>query len=113
MNDVSNRVVKELSVFLEALSNHHTPEEIQAESYQISMKEAIVSAILYLDAEKHLDARFWNHLRVQKNILEFLYGLWVEDDRTLMEEFSTILTNLVEYDFAITEERMKERSVSV
>ena len=52
---------------------------------------------------------FWNHLRVQRNILDFLYALWLDDDRTLVDEFSTIIKDLVEYDFSIVEEQMKER----
>ena len=52
---------------------------------------------------------FWNHLRVQRNILDFLYALWLDDDRTLVDEFSTILKDLVEYDFVAANEHMKER----
>ena len=61
------------------------------------------------DTEKQMDERFWNHLRVQRNILDFLYALWLDDDRTLVDEFSTIIKDLVEYDFSIVEEQMKER----
>ena len=35
--------------------------------------------------------------------------LWLDDDRTLVDEFSTIIKDLVEYDFSIVEEQMKER----
>ena len=56
-----------------------------------------------------MDERYWNHLRVQRNILDFLYALWLDDDRTLVDEFSTILKDLVEYDFVATNEHMKER----
>ena len=31
------------------------------------------------------------------------------NDRTLVDEFSTIIKDLVEYDFSIAEEQMKER----
>ena len=57
----------------------------------------------------YMDERFWNHLRVQRNILDFLYALWLDDDRTLVDEFSTIIKDLVEYDFSIAKEQMKER----
>ena len=67
------------------------------------------SALITLDTEKQMDERFWNHLRVQRNILDFLYTLWLDDDRTLVDEFSTIIKDLVEYDFSIVEEQMKER----
>ena len=60
-------------------------------------------------SENKLDERYWNHLRVQRNILDFLYALWLDDDRTLVDEFSTILKDLVEYDFSIANEHMKER----
>ena len=86
MNDVSNRAVRE-----------------------ITMKSTIVSALITLGTEKQMDERFWNHLRVQRNILDFLYALWLDDDRTLVDEFSTIIKDLVEYDFSIVEEQMKER----
>ena len=76
---------------------------------QKSMQSTIVSALITLDTEKQMDERFWNHLRVQRNILDFLYTLWLDDDRTLVDEFSTIIKDLVEYDFSIAEEQMKER----
>ena len=47
-------------------------------------------------------------LRVQRNILDFLYALWLDDDRTLVDEFSTIMKDLVEYDFEITDKNMKQ-----
>ena len=73
------------------------------------MKSTIVSALITLDTEKQMDERFWNHLRVQRNILDFLYTLWLDDDRTLVDAFSTIIKDLGEYDFSIAEEQMKER----
>ena len=42
-------------------------------SSPITMKSTIVSALITLDTEKQMDERFWNHLRVQRNILDFLY----------------------------------------
>jgi len=76
---------------------------------QHTRSSTIVSALITLDTEKQMDERFWNHLRVQRNILDFLYTLWLDDDRTLVDEFSTIIKDLVEYDFSIVEEQMKER----
>lgn len=108
MNDVSNRAVREFSEFLNIIEadffffKHKT-------AYEITMKSIIVSALITLDTEKQMDERFWNHLRVQRNILDFLYALWLDDDRTLVDEFSTIIKDLVEYDFSIAEEQMKER----
>ena len=108
MNDVSNRAVREFSEFLDRIEiNFAKPTCTTA--YEITMKSTIVSALITLDTEKQMDERFWNHLRVQRNILDFLYALWMDDDRTLVDEFSTIIKDLVEYDFSIAEEQMKER----
>lgn len=108
MNDVSNRAVREFSEFL----NHvevNFPMPTCTTAYEITMKSTIVSALITLDTENKMDERFWNHLRVQRNILDFLYALWLDDDRTLVDEFSTILKDLVEYDFVAANEHMKER----
>lgn len=108
MNDVSNRAVREFSEFLNIIEAYF-PKPTCTTAYEITMKSIIVSALITLDTEKQMDERFWNHLRVQRNILDFLYALWLDDDRTLVDEFSTIIKDLVEYDFSIAEEQMKER----
>ena len=108
MNDVSNRAVREFSEFLNSIEADF-PKPTCTTAYEITMKSTIVSALITLDTEKQLDERFWNHLRVQRNILDFLYALWLDDERTLVDEFSTIIKDLVEYDFSIAEEQMKER----
>ena len=108
MNDVSNRAVREFSEFLNSIEVDF-PKPNCTTAYEITMKSTIVSALITLDTEKQMDERFWNHLRVQRNILDFLYALWLDDDRTLVDEFSTIIKDLVEYDFSIVEEQMKER----
>ena len=108
MNDVSNRAVREFSEFLDRIKINF-PKTTCTTAYEITMKSTIVSALITLDTEKQMDERFWNHLRVQRNILDFLYALWLDDDRTLVDEFSTILKDLVEYDFSIAEEQMKVR----
>ena len=108
MNDVSNRAVREFSEFLNIIEADF-PLPTCTTAYEITMKSTIVSALITLDTEKQMDERFWNHLRVQRNILDFLYALWLDDDRTLVDEFSTIIKDLVEYDFSIAEEQMKER----
>ena len=102
MNDVSNRAVREFSEFLNIIEADF-PKPTCTTAYEITMKSTIVSALITLDTEKQMDERFWNHLRVQRNILDFLYALW------LVDEFSTILKDLVEYDFSIAEEQMKVR----
>ena len=108
MNDVSNLAVREFSEFLNNIEADF-PKSTCTTAYEITMKSTIVSALITLDTEKQMDERFWNHLRVQRNILDFLYTLWLDDDRTLVDEFSTIIKDLVEYDFSIAEEQMKER----
>ena len=108
MNDVSNRAVREFSEFLDRIEINF-PKPPCTTAYEITMKSTIVSALITLDTEKQMDERFWNHLRVQRNILDFLYTLWLDDDRTLVNEFSTIIKDLVEYDFSIVEEQLKER----
>ena len=97
MNDVSNRAVREFSEFLNSIEANF-PKTTCTTAYEITMKSTLVSALITLDTEKQMDERFWNHLRVQRNILDFLYALWLDDDRTL-----------VECDFSIVEEHMKER----
>ena len=108
MNDVSSRAVREFSEFLDSVEKNF-PKPISSTAYEITMKSTIVSALITLDTDEKMDERFWNHLRVQRNILDFLYALWLDDDRTLVDEFSTIIKDLVEYDFSIVDEQMKER----
>lgn len=107
MNDVSSRAVREFSEFLNSIESDF-PKPTCTMAYEITMKSTIVSALITLDIEKQMDERFWNHLRVQRNILDFLYALWLDDDRTLVDEFSTIMKDLVEYDFEITDKNMKQ-----
>ena len=111
MNDVNNRIFREFTEFFDNIEKSASEISVTT-AYEITMKSTIVSALITLDTEKQLDERFWNHLRVQRNILDFLYTLWLDDDRTLVDEFSTIIKDLVEYDFSITEEQMKERMQS-
>ena len=107
MNDVSNRAVREFSEFLNSIEAAF-PKPTCTTAYEITMKSTIVRDLITLDTEKQMDERFWNHLRVQRNILNFLYALWMDDDRTLVDEFSTIMKDLVEYDFEITDKNMKQ-----
>lgn len=108
MNDVNNRIFYEFSEFLKETES--VPPEMRVSlAYEITIKSTIASALIDLASENKLDERYWNHLRVQRNILDFLYALWLDDNRTLVGEFSTILKDLVEYDFSIADEHMKER----
>ena len=107
MNDVSNRAVREFSEFLNSIEADF-PKPTCTTAYEITMKSTIVSALITRDTEKKMDERFWNHLRVQRNILDFLYALWLDDDRTLVDEFSIIMRDLVEYDFEIADKNMRQ-----
>lgn len=94
MNDVNNRIFYEFSEFLKETES--VPPEMRVSlAYEITIKSTIASALIDLASENKLDERYWNHLRVQRNILDFLYALWLDDDRTLVDEFSTILKDLV------------------
>lgn len=107
MNDVNSRIFREFSEFLKETEN--VPPEMRVSlAYEITIKSTIASALIDLASENKLDERYWNHLRVQRNILDFLYALWLDDDRTLVDEFSTIIQDLVEYDFEITDKNMKQ-----
>ena len=111
MNDVSNRAVREFSEFLDRIEINF-PKPTCTTAYEITMKSTIISALITLDTEKQMDERFWNHLRVQRNILDFLYDLWVGSCHSLASDFSTIMKDLVEYDFILAESIMKERMQS-
>ena len=108
MNDVNNRIFREFTMFL-GDTGKKSPELSVSLAYEITIKSTICTALMTLDSEGILKGRYWKHLRVQRNILNFLYTLWLDDDRTLVDEFSTIIKDLVEYDFSIVEEQMKER----
>ena len=108
MNDVNNRIFREFTEFFDNVEKSASEISVTM-AYEITMKSTISTAIMVLESEGRLEERYWNHLRVQNNILDFLYTLWLDDDRTLVDEFSTIIKDLVEYDFSITEEQMKER----
>ena len=108
MNDVNNRIFREFTEFFDNFEKSASEISVTM-AYEITMKSTISTAIIVLESEGRLEKCYWNHLRVQNNILDFLYTLWLDDDRTLVDEFSTIIRDLVEYDFSIVEEQMKER----
>ena len=97
MNDVNNRIFREFTEFF---------DNVEKSASDIS------TAIIVLESEGRLEERYWNHLRVQNNILDFLYDLWVGSCHSLAADFSTIMKDLVEYDFIITESIMRERMQS-
>jgi len=94
MNDVNNRIFKEFTEFFDNVEKSASEISVTM-AYEITMEE-----------------RYWNHLRVQNNILDFLYDLWVGSCHSLAADFSTIMKDLVEYDFILAESIMKERMQS-
>ena len=108
MNDVNNRIFREFSEFLKETES--VPPEMRVSlAYEITIKSTIASALIDLASENKLDERYWNHLRVQRNILDFLYNLWLAHQYSLVAEFSTTMKRIVESDFLISESIMKER----
>lgn len=108
MNDVCSRVIREFSEFLDD-TNKKSPAITDSIAYEITIKSTISTILQTLDAENKMEERFWNHLRVQRNILDFLYVLWLDDDRSLVDEFSYVIEDLVQEDFEIAEANMKAR----
>ena len=108
INDECSRVIREFSEFLDD-TNKKSPAITDSIAYEITIKSTISTILQTLDAENKMEERFWNHLRVQRNILDFLYVLWLDDDRSLVDEFSYVIEDLVQEDFEIAEANMKAR----
>lgn len=108
MNDVCSRVIREFSEFLDD-TNKKSPAITSSIAYEITIKSTISTILQTLDAENKMEERFWNHLRVQRNILDFLHVLWLDDDRSLVDEFSYVIEDLIQEDFGIAEANMKAR----
>ena len=111
MNDVNNRIFREFTEFFDNVEKSASEISVTM-AYEITMKSTISTAIIVLESEGRLEERYWNHLRVQGNILEFLYQLWLSSGHSLADDFPTIVKDLVEYDFDLTESIMKERMKS-
>ena len=111
MNDVNNRIFREFTEFFDNVEKSASEISVTT-AYEITMKSTISTAIIVLESEGRLEERYWNHLRVQNNILDFLYDLWVGSCHSLATDFSTVMKDLVEYDFILAESIMKERMQS-
>ena len=74
----------------------------------------LYSKALNLQSLSSLDLHYMFVLpdQVLYNILDFLYDLWVGSCHSLAADFSTIMKDLVEYDFILAESIMKERMQS-
>ena len=75
MNDVNNRIFREFTEFFDNVEKSASEISVTT-AYEITMKSTISTAIIVLESEGRLEERYWNHLRVQNNILDFLYDLW-------------------------------------
>ena len=105
MNDVNNRIFREFTEFFDSVEKSASEISVTM-AYEITMKSTISTALIVLESEGRLEERYWNHLR------DFLYDLWVGSCHSLVSDFSTIMKDLVEYDFIITESIMRERMQS-
>ena len=72
MNDVNNRIFREFTEFFDNVEKSASEISVTM-AYEITMKSTISTAIIVLESEGRLEERYWNHLRVQNNILDFLY----------------------------------------
>ena len=108
MNDVNNRIFKEFTEFFDNVEKSASEISVTM-AYEITMKSTISTAIIVLESEGRLEERYWNHLRVQNNILDFLYDLWVGSCHSLAADFSTIMKDLVEYDFILAESNYERK----
>ena len=73
MNDVNNRIFREFTEFFDNVEKSASEISVTT-AYEITMKSTISTAIIVLESEGRLEERYWNHLRVQNNILDFLYN---------------------------------------
>ena len=71
MNDVNNRIFREFTEFFDNVEKSASEISVTM-AYEITMKSTISTAIIVLESEGRLEERYWNHLRVQNNILDFL-----------------------------------------
>ena len=70
MNDVNNRIFREFTEFFDNVEKSASEISVTM-AYEITMKSTISTAIIVLESEGRLEERYWNHLRVQNNILDF------------------------------------------
>ena len=69
MNDVNNRIFREFTEFFDNVEKSASEISVTM-AYEITMKSTISTAIIVLESEGRLEERYWNHLRVQNNILD-------------------------------------------
>lgn len=79
-----------------------TKSEITEERFVKAIMDARKEGEILNDEDEVNGAR-----KIRRKVIS--HALWLDDDRTLVDEFSTIIKDLVEYDFSIVEEQMKER----
>ena len=91
MNDVNNRIFKEFTEFFDNVEKSASEISVTM-AYEITMKSTISTAIIVLESEGRLEERYWNHLRVQNNILDTqqINQLYSADDRNKTADLNPI-----------------------
>jgi hypothetical protein len=99
MKEVVKKLEGELEAYLrKTMQPVQTAEEMRQISYAMQTKGYLVSAVMYLDDHDLLSDAAWNHLLVQNSILDYLYALWLGDDRTLVPELAEVVADEIEQD---------------
>jgi hypothetical protein len=99
MKEVVKKLEGELEAYLrKTMQPVQTAEEMRQISYAMQTKGYLVSAVMYLDDHDLLSDAAWNHLLVQNNTLDYLYTLWLDDDRTLVPELAEVVADEIDQD---------------
>ena len=95
---VLKRMEQEVKKYREKLvSGRMNAEQIVEQSYQIVVKQGLYYVFANHNAGK-LSEDEWNWLNCQDHIVDYLYGLWMDNDADLTEEFAEIIHNEVNLD---------------
>lgn len=101
---VLKRMEQELKGYREYLiAGKLTPEQILDESYQFLVEQKI-HCIFKNDNYSRLASKEWDWLSKQKQPLNYLFRLWMENDVDLTEEFAEILHNELASDMEVHHE---------
>lgn len=98
---VLKRMEQEVKEYREHLvSGRMTAEQIVEQSYQFVVKQGLYYIFANHNAGKVSDDE-WSWLERQENIIDYLYGLWMDSDTDLTEEFAEIIHNEVNLDMGV------------
>ena len=88
---VLKRMEEEVNRYrLELVSGRMTAEQIVQQSYQFTIKQGLYYVFANHNAEKLSDAE-WSWLDAQKDITDYLYALWMDNDTDLTDEFAEMI----------------------